>query len=71
VLYKEAIAIRPGETKVVEVTKENRQLKILLAATMFQTEGKTNKVIACQNINEALDETEAKAWQKFTECNDA
>ncbi|MGG9964109.1 sensor histidine kinase [Ferruginibacter sp. SUN106] len=65
VLYKEAIAIRPGETKVVEITKENRQLKILLAATMFQTEGKTNKVIACQNINEALDETEAKAWQKL------
>ena len=64
-LYKEAIGIRPGETRVVTVTKENRQIKILLAATMFQTEGKTNKVIACQNINEALDETEARAWQKL------
>jgi two-component system, NtrC family, nitrogen regulation sensor histidine kinase NtrY len=64
-LYKEAIAIRPGETKVVAITKENRQIKILLAATMFQTEGKVNKVIACQNINEALDETEARAWQKL------
>jgi len=64
-LYKEAIAIRPGEAKVVAITKENRQIKILLAATMFQTEGKINKVIACQNINEALDETEARAWQKL------
>lgn len=64
-LYKEAIAIRPGETKVVTITKENRQIKILLAATMFQTEEKINKVIACQNINEALDETEAMAWQKL------
>ncbi|NOT93760.1 sensor histidine kinase [Ferruginibacter sp.] len=64
-LYKEAVAIRPGETTVVTITKENRQIKILLAATIFQTEGKTNKVIACQNINEALDETEAKAWQKL------
>lgn len=64
-LYNETIAIRPGETKVVTITKENRQLKILLAATMFQTEGKINKVIACQNINEALDETEARAWQKL------
>ena len=63
--YKETITIRPGETKVVAITKENRQIKILLAATMFQTEGKTNKVIACQNINEALDETEARAWQKL------
>jgi two-component system nitrogen regulation sensor histidine kinase NtrY len=64
-LYNEAISIRPGEAKVVAITKENRQIKILLAATMFQTEGKINKVIACQNINEALDETEARAWQKL------
>ncbi|MBS1509472.1 MAG: HAMP domain-containing histidine kinase [Bacteroidetes bacterium] len=65
VLYREAIDIRPGETKVVSITKDNRPLKILLAATVFQTENKLNKVIACQNINEALDETEAKAWQKL------
>lgn len=64
-LYKEIIAIRPGESKIVTVTKENRQIKTLLAATIFQTEGIINKVIACQNINEALDETEAKAWQKL------
>src|SRR5436190_59366 len=64
-LYESIIAIRPGETRVVTISKENRQVKILLAATMFQTEGKINKVIACQNINEALDETEAKAWQKL------
>jgi len=64
-LYEAFIAIRPGETKVVSITKENRHVKILLAATMFQTEGKINKVIACQNINEAMDETEAKAWQKL------
>jgi two-component system, NtrC family, nitrogen regulation sensor histidine kinase NtrY len=63
--YAEIIAIRPGETKVVSVTKENRQIKILLAATMFKTEENVNKVIACQNINEALDETEALAWQKL------
>jgi signal transduction histidine kinase len=64
-LYTEIMAIRPGETKVVAITKENRQIKILLAATMFKTEEKVNKVIACQNINEALDETEARAWQKL------
>ncbi|MBC7868471.1 MAG: HAMP domain-containing histidine kinase [Gloeobacteraceae cyanobacterium ES-bin-316] len=64
-LYEAAIGIRPGETKIVSIIKENSQVKILLAATMFQTEGKTNKVIAVQNINEALDETEAKAWQKL------
>jgi two-component system nitrogen regulation sensor histidine kinase NtrY len=65
ILYDSIINIRPGETRVVTISKENRQVKILLAATMFMTEGKLNKVIACQNINEALDETEAKAWQKL------
>ena len=64
-LYEATLAIRPGETRIASITKENSQLKILLAATLFQTEGKVNKVIAFQNINEALDETEAKAWQKL------
>lgn len=64
-LYEAAVSIRPGETKVVTITKENRRIKILLAATMFQTDELINKVIAFQNINEALDETEAKAWQKL------
>jgi len=64
-LYEAAIAIRPGESRIVTITKENRQVKILLAATLFQTDEKINKVLACQNINEAVDETEAKAWQKL------
>jgi two-component system nitrogen regulation sensor histidine kinase NtrY len=37
----------------------------LLSATAFQTDGKIYKLIAFQNVNEALDETESKAWQKL------
>jgi signal transduction histidine kinase len=37
----------------------------LLSATAFQTDGKKFKLIAFQNVNEALDETESKAWQKL------
>jgi two-component system nitrogen regulation sensor histidine kinase NtrY len=36
-----------------------------LSATAFQTEGKKYKLIAFQNVNEALDETESKAWQRL------
>lgn len=64
-LYNAVIAIRPNETRVVTVHKDNRQLKILLAATLFQVDEKTNKLIAFQNIHEALDENEALAWQKL------
>lgn len=64
-LYKAILSIRPKENKVVTLLKDNRQIKILLAATVFQTDDKLNKLIAFQNINEALDETEARAWQKL------
>jgi two-component system, NtrC family, nitrogen regulation sensor histidine kinase NtrY len=64
-LYKAILAIRPNETIIVTITKESSQIKVLLAATIFQTDGKINKLIACQNINEAMDETEANAWQKL------
>src|SRR5262249_329708 len=39
--------------------------KVLLSATAFHTEGQKYKLVAFQNVNEALDETESKAWQKL------
>lgn len=59
------VNIRPGESLVNDIHIERNVLKILLAATAFQTEGKKYKLIAFQNVNEALDETESKAWQKL------
>ena len=64
-LYKEITALKPGESKVITVTADKNMLKVLLSATAFQTESKIYKLIAFQNINEALDETESKAWQKL------
>ncbi len=64
-LYKEITALKPGESKVITVTADKTTLKVLLSATAFQTESKVYKLIAFQNINEALDETESKAWQKL------
>lgn len=61
----EIIAVKPGERKIATAHIENNNLKILLSATSFITEGKTYRLIAFQNINEALDETESKAWQKL------
>lgn len=64
-ILKAVLAIRPNETQVITVQRENRQMKLLLAATFFQVDNKTNKLIAFQNIYEALDENEAQAWQKL------
>ncbi|MEP7110736.1 MAG: HAMP domain-containing sensor histidine kinase [Ferruginibacter sp.] len=64
-LYAEIIAIHPGENKVVSVKDDKTFFKVLLSATAFQTDGKKYKLIAFQNINEAMEETESKAWQKL------
>jgi len=64
-LYHEILELRPGENKIVSITKDSNSSKIVMAATAFQTDGKIYKLIAFQDVNEALDETEAKAWQKL------
>lgn len=64
-LYNEIISLKPAESKIAMVHLESRSFKILLSATAFQTEGEKFMLIAFQNINEALDETESRAWQKL------
>lgn len=64
-LSKEIISLKPGDNKVATAHTERNAFKILLSATAFQTDGKVYKLIAFQNVNEALDETESKAWQKL------
>lgn len=65
VLYEEIDAMQPGESRIGTVHLERSFFKVLLSATAFQTEGKVYKLIAFQNVNEALDETESRAWQKL------
>ncbi len=59
------VNLRPGESLVNDIHIERNVLKILIAATAFQTDEKKYKLIAFQNVNEALDENESKAWQKL------
>ncbi|MFI5128758.1 MAG: sensor histidine kinase [Chitinophagales bacterium] len=64
-LANDIIGLKPGENKIATAHMERTSFKILLSATAFQTDGKLFKLIAFQNVNEALDETESKAWQKL------
>ncbi|HZI00920.1 MAG TPA: HAMP domain-containing sensor histidine kinase, partial [Flavisolibacter sp.] len=64
-LYKEILILQPGQNKISTVHLERQAFKIILSATAFQTDGKKFKLIAFQNVNEALDETEANAWRKL------
>ncbi|MEO9022007.1 MAG: HAMP domain-containing sensor histidine kinase [Ginsengibacter sp.] len=64
-LHNDVVSLKPGEGKIATVHLETRSFKVLLSATAFQTEGKKFMLIAFQNINEALDETESRAWKKL------
>jgi signal transduction histidine kinase len=64
-LYHEILGLKTGESKIATAHLEREAFKVLLSATVFQTEGKLYKLIAFQNVNEALDETESRAWQKL------
>ncbi len=64
-LYNQIVGLKPGETKIGTAHLERSSFKVLLSATAFQTDGEKFKLIAFQNVDEALDETESKAWQKL------
>ncbi|MGI8635683.1 MAG: sensor histidine kinase, partial [Segetibacter sp.] len=64
-LYNQVIALKPGESKIATAHAEKKSFKVLLSATGFQTDGEKFTLIAFQNVDEALDETESKAWQKL------
>jgi len=65
ILYEEVSQLAPGESRIGTVHLERSFFKVWLSATAFQTDGKKFKLVAFQNVNEALDETESKAWQKL------
>ena len=64
-LYNNILELKPGDNKVATVHLEREAFKIVVSATAFQTDGKKYKLIAFQNVHEALDETESRAWQKL------
>jgi two-component system nitrogen regulation sensor histidine kinase NtrY len=64
-LYKEITDIKPGESKVISITRNQQQYKILVTASVLRSDDKNYKLVAFQNVSEALDETESKAWQKL------
>lgn len=64
-LYHEVMSLPLGKVTIGTAHVDADTFKVLLSATAFQTGEKRYKLIAFQNVNDALDETENKAWQKL------
>jgi two-component system nitrogen regulation sensor histidine kinase NtrY len=64
-LYEEIMLVKAGESKVVTLTRNKQLIKILLTVSVMRSDDKLYRLLAFQNVSEALDETESKAWQKL------
>lgn len=64
-LYAAFYTISPMEQQVISVQLKESQEKLLLTANTFITDGKSLKLVALQNVDEALDITETEAWNKL------
>lgn len=64
-LYTEILHSSPSKPGLITLHTDEGSFKIVLSSSSFNTDGKKHALIAFQNINEVLEETETKAWQKL------
>ncbi|MBS7563366.1 HAMP domain-containing histidine kinase [Mucilaginibacter sp. Bleaf8] len=64
-LYHEIINLKVGDSKVVSINRDQQVIKVLLTASIIRNEGKIYKLVAFQNVSNAMDESESNAWQKL------
>jgi signal transduction histidine kinase len=64
-LYLELIKVKPGDSKIITISRNQQLVKMLITASVMRSDDVLYKLIAFQNVSEALDETESKAWSKL------
>lgn len=64
-LHHHTVSISTGAPSLYTLSVVSGRLKLLLYARDFQTSEGSYRLIAYQNVNETIDETEAKAWKKL------
>ncbi|GAA4424860.1 sensor histidine kinase [Pontibacter saemangeumensis] len=67
-LYEQVLDLQPGQNRIATAYTsqlDKSSIKVLLTATAWQSNGNRYKLVAFQNVNEALEETESQAWQKL------
>ncbi|TAN00008.1 MAG: ATP-binding protein [Chitinophagaceae bacterium] len=64
-LYSQIMKLKTGDNKIITISKNSRNIKVLVNVSAFQTDNGRYELIALQNVNDALDETESQAWQRL------
>ncbi|WP_367915136.1 PAS domain-containing sensor histidine kinase [Leadbetterella sp. DM7] len=64
-LHEAILSVKAGTSQVINLSRNLSIYKVLLSTTAFQTESIYFKLVAVQNVNEALDANEVQSWQKL------
>jgi len=64
-LFERLQSLGNGRSMVIPIMMDNLQSKALVASVIFVMQEIQYRLLAFQNVNEALDEAESKAWQRL------
>ncbi|AIM35967.1 histidine kinase [Sphingobacterium sp. ML3W] len=64
-LYEKTMRLKVGEQQMESVQSSKGKIKLLIQSSSFETQEAVFRIVVYQNINEAMDETETKAWHKL------
>jgi len=64
-LYERLMLLDNERSVVIPIMKDNLRSKALVASGTFNMQDIQYRLLAFQNVNEALDEAESKAWQRL------
>lgn len=64
-LYEKTIEMKVGRQQMETASSSVGNIKLLMHSSEFETREGRFRIVVYQNINEAIDETETKAWHKL------
>ena len=64
-LYESLQSLNNERNSMITIIRDNTQIKLLVASGMFIMQNTPYRLLAFQNVNEALDEAESQAWQRL------
>lgn len=64
-LYEKTIGLKVGKQQTETINSIRGKIKLLMNSSEFETQEGLFRIVVCQNINEAIDEAETKAWHKL------
>ncbi|UIR55112.1 HAMP domain-containing histidine kinase [Sphingobacterium sp. SRCM116780] len=64
-LYEKTMHLEVGQQQMESVQSSKGKIKLLIQSSSFETQDAVFRIVVYQNINEAMDETETKAWHKL------